>query len=249
MQSSTTLVCRVGVILICLIAIPVAALLGTKLPGLICELLERGQAAASAPSEDLRAEAPPFRDPVAAKYSGEAPSAPVFGGDQAQSPLPTLLSDESSQGTDSSRPAATHYASDTAEISPAVFESEPLPLVRVAPAAWRGQSPGAEAPVARAGGVQSESAMASQPFVATPQCEELLGQLRQLGASYYALETWGAQGQYFRFQAKVAAGNGAGYVRHFDTIDPSAEEAMASVVGQVERWRASQGQLGSPSRP
>jgi hypothetical protein len=91
--------------------------------------------------------------------------------------------------------------------------------------------------------------MASQPFVATPQCEELLGQLRQLGASYYALETWGAQGRYFRFQAKVAAGSGASYARHFEAIDPDAEEAMASVVGQVERWRASQGQLGSPSRP
>ena len=77
----------------------------------------------------------------------------------------------------------------------------------------------------------------------------MLRQLRQLGASYYALETWGAEGRYFRFQARIAADNGAGYLRHFEAIDPSAEQAVASVLSQVERWQADEGQIGAPSPP
>jgi len=41
MQSSTTVACRAGVMLVCLIAIPLAALFGTRLPDLVEDLLSR----------------------------------------------------------------------------------------------------------------------------------------------------------------------------------------------------------------
>ena len=202
MQSSTTAACRVVVILICLIAIPVAALFGTRLPGLVCELARWEQDTASASSESLRSEAPPFRDSAAATSPGEVPSAPAWGSSGTGSALPTLLGDDSPRVTDSPRrspaPASTHYhrgpsagsspqllpgaagpnGASRAAISPAVFESDRLPRVHVAPADWRRQSLGSEVRLASAG----ERAAGAQPFVATPQSKEMLRQLRQLGA-------------------------------------------------------------------
>jgi len=98
-------------------------------------------------------------------------------------------------------------------------------------------------------GPRSDQAAALPSFVETPESQEIQRQLREWGASYYALETWGAQGDFYRFQARMAAGGGAGYVRHFDAIDRDALGAMASVLDQVKRWRAEQERLGSAFPP
>jgi len=52
------------------------------------------------------------------------------------------------------------------------------------------------------------------------------------------LETWGAEGQYYRFHARMAVGGSASYVRHFEVTDTDAVRAMARVLEQVEAWRA-----------
>jgi hypothetical protein len=70
-----------------------------------------------------------------------------------------------------------------------------------------------------------------------------------LGASYYALQTWGAQGEFYRFQARMPAGDGGTYVRHFDAIDRDAGRAMAAVLEQVERWREESELVGSVFPP
>ena len=273
MQSSTTAACRAGVILICLIAIPLAALFGTKLPGLVSWLVEREQDAASVSNEDLRCEAPPFGRAVATTSASDRPIAPAWGGAPTRSPPATPLSGESPEGSESPgrspAPAPTHYLGDLSRrsgpqllpvsigphsegavaVSPAVLESDPTPLVRVAPTDWREESLCAEGAVAYAAGRRNDRAMAAQPFVETPQSKEILERLRELSASYYALETWGAQGQYFRFHARIAAGHGGSYVRHFDAVDRSGDEAMGSVLDQVEQWRAGQGRLEPTSSP
>lgn len=273
MQSSTTVACRVGVMLTCLIAIPLAALFGTKLPGLVSRLLNRGQNSAFLSDEDPRSQAPTFD----ATVPGMAPSDPRvpsrWGVCATESPPPRVVPGEVPKASESSSrgasPAPTHYLGDlsgrsrsplvpvsvgpTAEtaaaISPAVFEPNASPPVRVGPSDSREDSAGAERALASAGGARSDHPAPLPPFVETPQSREIGRRLRELGASYYALETWGARGQFYRFHARMAAAHGAHYVRHFDAVDRDAARAMASVLDQVERWHADQGQLGSAFPP
>ena len=141
------------------------------------------------------------------------------------------------------------HAEGAVAVSPAVLESDPSPVGRVAPTDWREESLRTEGPVVYPAGRPSDRALASQPFVLTPQSEEMLRRLRELGASYYALETWGARGEFYRFHARMAAGHAASYVRHFDAIDRDAVQAMGSVLDQVKQWRASQGHLESEFPP
>jgi hypothetical protein len=69
-------------------------------------------------------------------------------------------------------------------------------------------------------------------FVATQR------RLRDLGATYYLLETWGSQGQLFRFYCKVAIAGNASYTRYFEATDSEPLQAMAKVLEQVQGWRA-----------
>ena len=66
--------------------------------------------------------------------------------------------------------------------------------------------------------------------------------LRQLGATYYRLETWGDRGEEFRFQCRIGSGQDARSVRHFEAMDLDAVRAMVRVLGQVESLQASAGQ-------
>jgi len=59
--------------------------------------------------------------------------------------------------------------------------------------------------------------------------------LRELGAAYYALETWGAQGRLFRFHARIPVSGTTGGLRHFEAVDADPVRAMREVLGQVER--------------
>lgn len=62
--------------------------------------------------------------------------------------------------------------------------------------------------------------------------------LRALGATYYALETWGADGRAFRFQCRLAAGHNPNYHRHFEATDGDPLRAMRTVLDDVEAWKA-----------
>jgi hypothetical protein len=66
----------------------------------------------------------------------------------------------------------------------------------------------------------------------------VLDRLRELGATYYLLETWGNEGQRFRFHCKMAIGGNPSYTRHFEATDREALQAMARVLADVEGWRA-----------
>jgi len=73
---------------------------------------------------------------------------------------------------------------------------------------------------------------------ATDRFTYVLGRLRELGAVYYLLETWGSEGQRFRFHCKMAIGGNPGYTRHFEATDPEPMQAIARVLSEVEAWRA-----------
>ena len=62
--------------------------------------------------------------------------------------------------------------------------------------------------------------------------------LREYGATYYLLETWGNEGELYRFHCKMAIGNNPHYTRHFEATDRDALRAMNQVLERVESWRA-----------
>ena len=58
--------------------------------------------------------------------------------------------------------------------------------------------------------------------------------LRQLGATYYLLESWGNQQQMYRFYCKMAVGGSAAYTRCFEATNSNPLQAMRQVLQQVE---------------
>lgn len=62
--------------------------------------------------------------------------------------------------------------------------------------------------------------------------------LRQLGATYCLLESWGPQSELYRFHCKMGIGGSTNYTRSFEATDPDPLGAIAKVVEQVEQWRS-----------
>lgn len=61
--------------------------------------------------------------------------------------------------------------------------------------------------------------------------------LRELGASYYSLETGGPYGDNYRFYCKVRLQGNANEVLAFNALEDDPLKAMNNVVRQVELWR------------
>jgi hypothetical protein len=61
--------------------------------------------------------------------------------------------------------------------------------------------------------------------------------LRQLGATYFLLETWGNQRQFYRFYCQMAVGGNSSYTHYFEATNSNSLTAMADVLRQVEAWR------------
>lgn len=70
------------------------------------------------------------------------------------------------------------------------------------------------------------------------QFTQIQQRLRALGATHYALETWGTDGQLYRFQCRMAAGHTADYTRQFEATDTDALRTMLTVLEEVEAWKA-----------
>ena len=81
------------------------------------------------------------------------------------------------------------------------------------------------------------------PSTASPErFETHARKLREYGATYYLLETWGNEGELYRFHCKIAVGNNPNFTQRFEATDRDAMRAMARVVEQVEAARASRTQ-------
>jgi len=79
----------------------------------------------------------------------------------------------------------------------------------------------------------------SQAVTASDRFAQIQGRLRQLGATYCLLESWGNQPDYYRFFCKMAVAGNPNFVRPFQATHSDPLQAMADVVQQVEAWRAS----------
>jgi len=89
------------------------------------------------------------------------------------------------------------------------------------------------APAANAAG---ESPLAAAPSTADP-FHSIQVRLRQLGARYYLLESWGSERQLYRFYCKMAIGGSADYTRYFEATNADPLQAMVQVLQQVEKWK------------
>jgi hypothetical protein len=225
-EGSAVLAFRIFVMLSCLIIVPMAAIFGSAFPDVVKSVLvdrivewATGKAPPSktGAGDDPFGTVAPAPTPTAGATPSEAPRWPAAGGDAWQVPasppptggvVPAVAFGEPSTGNQQ----AVHVA--PAEASPYRTAAASVPQAA--------SHPGASDP----------RPLQPDPFTSMER------KLREYGATYYLLETWGNNGELFRFHCKMAIGNNPNYTRHFEATDRDALRAMSQVLEQVESWRS-----------
>jgi hypothetical protein len=169
-------------------------------------------------------------------------SLPEIAGDLLDKKWPALQAsvDEPSGGPAGFEPMVS---TDAAAILPSGLPSGRAPSQRPplsplsgpaerSPVPWpndSGSRVGAERPIM---GKQQSAIPPADQFTGTLQ------RLRQCGVTYFLLELWGTQGQYYRFQCEIPIGGNSSFTRHLEAIDEDPLQAMAEVLRQIEQPRA-----------
>jgi len=233
MESSFGLMFRALVMLACLAVVPLVGLYGKYIPDFVQSVVEAYKARTqSKETIDPRAaaggEAPQFAGGTARSGSQGGGSAttttapgPWTNPDQPARPLPELRQ----PGQFDSARASFNAPSDpgaSAE-SPARTSAQSAAGSNVAPS----PDPGGDGQPAPADNC-------------TVQFRRMEQRLRELGATYYLLETWGSSGDRYRFFCKMAIAGNADYNRNriFQATAADPLRAMQDVLGQVEQWRS-----------
>jgi hypothetical protein len=223
MESSTVLAFRIFVMLSCLIIVPMAAIFGSAFPDVVKTVLvdrivswSTGQPVENPPPADPNGFREVAPGPPAAREPGNWEAAPRWG-----APAATASWQAPAQRT-------------PGEVVPVGGQMAPDVVNRSnfsAPVA----APGPGAPAA---GPQAIPAGPSSALSQSERFTELARRLRAYGATYYLLETWGADGELYRFHCRMAVGNNPNYARPFEATNRDALAAMSEVVAQVEAWRS-----------
>jgi hypothetical protein len=237
-QSSATVALRALVMLVCLVIVPIAAIFGFSIPDSIRQPIERYLGINMAPATSPLSEAPRFV-PNATSTQGTTVSADARPAAMplVVSPAPLVPVNAPPLVNPLGSPQAQAWAADPASsaIIPAGYQSpveagQPAMPTASAGSSASGRADGSEASPAvyrgAAGGHSERFTMIEQ-------------RLRELGATYFLLESWGSQGQLYRFYCKMAIGGNPNYNRYFEATDPDPIRVMAKVLGEVEAWRAS----------
>ncbi len=235
-ESSIIVAFRALVMLACLIVVPLAAMFGSAFPELVRSTLIEP---IFGPQCTPTAAAGPPKDALAA--------APNFGGD---SPAKNGSSATTNAGTAPAWPMASAPAQTTgtdadmasAMPSRAVIPADyPAPLGADAAGAQAGSQVGFDAPLAATNAASPQASLTSGNAAAPPASDafgRIEKRLRECGASYYLLETWGNDGELYRFHCKMSVANHPGATRHFEATSRVALQAMTQVLEQVEAWQA-----------
>jgi hypothetical protein len=249
MESSTVVAFRALVLVACLIVVPLAAIFGSQFPDVVKSvLIDRifpNGLPGSAVAEATRDPAPPF---VA---NGEAP--PPW--QAAQSTPSAASANAGGPGT-----AANAAGWSAGGVEPAVAWNQPPGQVR--PAGGEGLPGGQPGSAERLGVAvpadgrsmpygnpgQTPPGNSSAPAGIVPPAAHLVPptdrfslmerKLKEAGATYYLLETWGNESEYYRFHCKMAIANNPAHTRPFEATDHDPLRAMQRVVEQVDAWRA-----------
>ncbi len=245
MESSTVLAFRIFVMLSCLIIVPLAAIFGSAFPDVVkTVLVDRivalgtGKPVEATPPADpngFRTVGPNIGAPGATEPANPWDSAPRWNVPHVETPQlaagnmppavvplggpgdPKTLNQPASYSVPAGQHEQTAHAGGPYAGAPA-----PLPS---------GPTAGAPMP-----GAADRMACPLEP---TDPFKDMERRLRQHGATYYLLETWGQSGELYRFHCRMAVASNASYTRHFEATDRDALKAMSDVLTQVEAWRNS----------
>jgi hypothetical protein len=218
---------RIFVMLSCLIIVPMAAIFGSAFPDVVKSVLVDRIVAWSTgkPYEPAKSNTGDGFSEVAATGHSSAPPA----GNNWEAPRwPQGGSVPAATQAGGVVPAAAANVQGGVGNQPANFvaPSEP-PRVAV---------PGAG--VSGDGSAAAATPPAPRPLDTGDRFTAMERKLRQYGATYYLLETWGNEGQLYRFHCRMAISNNPNYTRQFEATDRDALRAMSQVVERVEAWRA-----------
>ena len=253
-QSSTAVAFRALIILICLILITVAAFWGGSFPAVV-KAIQNGRLPSledfrgpTGPRSSQATEAPRFR-PLSTTDSPQAIDSKAFGfsspagcpgpvpqNEMARSPVVTA----SYNAPINTPPAAeqTLLASFSQDkdvgVGPARRLS-PLPpgegnLIPLDPSPIVGHSDAQAHPSGSAG-----NSLPSDQF------KYVQDRLRQMGATYYVLETCGDEKREFRFYCRMSIGGNPRVTKPFWCFNSDPLKAMTEVLKQIEDWQSGGG--------
>ncbi|MBI3838911.1 MAG: hypothetical protein HY288_13395 [Planctomycetia bacterium] len=262
MESSTVLAFRIFVMLSCLIVVPMAAIFGSAFPDVVKSVLVDRLVAwgTGKPSETAKTAAvggfgevtPGGNSPQPGANNWEAPrwgaqgAAATAGQSQGAYPAPLGVIPAGAAVVNPS--TGNQSASFAAPADPLRGSPGNYPVQRGTseppyghPVAENGPGASQFGQQARPPAVAANDGMvsrAAQPLEQPERFTAMERRLREQGATYYLLETWGNEGELYRFHCKMAIGNNPNYTRHFEATDRDALKAMAQVLERVEAWRA-----------
>jgi hypothetical protein len=242
MESSTVVAFRALVLVACLIVVPLAAIFGSQFPDVVKSvLIDRifpnglpGIAGENAPARDT---APPFGaagEPTPWQ-AGSAGTAATTAAPQAVAAAPAW--------TGSGVEPAVAWNQPSGQVRPAAGEGQPGAAERLGvamPNDGRQSFPGNPNQGLGSAGAPGAGSMSAPSAHLTAQPDRFTlmeRRLRELGATYYLLETWGNESEHYRFHCKMAIANDATHTRQFEATDTDPLRAMGRVVEQVEAWR------------
>jgi hypothetical protein len=271
MQSSGMVAFRATIMIVCMVALPLAAVVGTALPKAVQSAIQGAAKpepqnsderldSATAPDEFQTATSPtevPAAAAEALARSDGLPRARITAIRPVGMQAPSAGANEPpGRASGEQEPTASLWSRDAAATARRVqsaAERQPQRRPRAAspgepPPRRRGESPlkatAYSAPIASEadGADRARSADRRSAASAEPTADDPLSRgerrLRELGASWYRLETWGVTGELYRFSCKVPLANQAQAARHFEATETTPAKVIEAVVEQVETWQA-----------
>lgn len=218
-QSSAAVAVRALVMLGCLVAIPLVAVFGNALPEVIDQFIGTWWTPGAPAVSEGVAEAPRFES-----LGGNAPPAPMAS--------PSFAPDWGSERSNEPAPAdSAECGPQGCPVLPATYEAsletrhDPNSIPSYPPFMGNGVS---------ATSVPYEPSAEHSPDQFQAMCQRL----KELGATYVLLESWGDRQEQFRFYCKIAIAGNPHYTYRFEATNPDPVAAMANVLRQVESWQA-----------
>ncbi len=244
-QSSTVAAFRALVMLICVTVIAVAAFCGGSFPAVV-KAIQKGQLPTledfrgpSGPPSSPRTEAPRYAQtpsPSLQPANSRTPGSPMAS-------APTVPQGVIAANFDAPIASTQSGGSGLSTGFPQNNEPATGPARRLAPV---GPGMGNLVPLDRqvAAGQLEVAGFAAGPSAGLSRDQQvngILDRLRQLGATYFLLETWGEPSGGFRFYCKMPIGGNPQVTQPFQCIDGDAMTAMTQVLKEVEDWQKSGG--------
>ncbi len=222
---------RAFVMLACLAVVPIVAMYGKQIQEFGRAVLETYRARVQTKSEAV----PAVATGTATLQTG-APAAAD----------PMLSASPWSENLAAREPGPLRPVASVSDAARNPFDGNRLPNAQTADAAGGVQQASfSESPPSaksRGGATLAGEAPNSSTAItpSTAQFRRIEQRLRELGATYYLLETWGPSGDRYRFFCRMAIAGNSDYGRNriFQSTDSDPLRAMQSVLEQAEQWRS-----------